>query len=50
VKDEFHVDWLWYLSGKRNFIIAEIDGRGTCCQGEKMVEEIYYRLGETINY
>lgn len=43
--ERFKVDWWWYLSGHRNFIVAEIDARGTGFQGEKFVREINGKLG-----
>lgn len=33
------------MAGRRNYIYALIDGRGTAFQGDKMMHEVYYQLG-----
>lgn len=33
------------MSGRRNYIYALIDGRGSAFQGDKMMHEVYYQLG-----
>lgn len=29
VSEKFQVDWAWYLASTKNFIVAQIDGRGS---------------------
>ncbi|XP_055931792.1 inactive dipeptidyl peptidase 10-like isoform X2 [Argiope bruennichi] len=45
VTTEFQLHWGSYLSSRRNHIYAWIDGRGSGSQGDKMMHEVYYRLG-----
>ncbi|GBL98627.1 Venom dipeptidyl peptidase 4 [Araneus ventricosus] len=45
VTAEFQLHWGSYLSSRRNHIYAWIDGRGSGSQGDKMMHEVYYRLG-----
>ncbi|KAL0277760.1 UNVERIFIED_CONTAM: hypothetical protein PYX00_004935 [Menopon gallinae] len=45
VNEKFQVNWWWYLAGHRNFIVAEIDARGTGFQGDKLVREINGKIG-----
>ncbi|KAK6616843.1 hypothetical protein RUM43_014984 [Polyplax serrata] len=45
VTEKFQINWWWYLSGHRNFIVAEIDGRGTGLQREKLVRPTNIRIG-----
>ena len=45
VSDRFHIDWGTYLASSRGVIYATIDGRGSGYQGDKMLHEIYRRLG-----
>ncbi|KAG1652998.1 Prolyl endopeptidase FAP [Nymphon striatum] len=46
VKEEFKVDWSTYLTSKRNFIYAYIDGRGSGFRGDRMVQAVYKQLGQ----
>jgi Dipeptidyl aminopeptidases/acylaminoacyl-peptidases len=39
------VDWGTYLASNRNFIVAQIDGRGSGFQGDRLRHELHYRLG-----
>jgi len=45
VSDRFRVDWGTHLSSSRGVIYAMIDGRGSGFQGDKMLHEIYRRMG-----
>ncbi|XP_041972350.1 inactive dipeptidyl peptidase 10 isoform X2 [Aricia agestis] len=44
VTERWRPDWSWYLATSRNFIVAEIDARGSGGQGEELRTEIYQRL------
>ncbi|XP_026494453.2 inactive dipeptidyl peptidase 10 isoform X1 [Vanessa tameamea] len=44
VTERWRPDWGWYLATARNFIVAEIDARGSGGQGEELRTEIYQRL------
>lgn len=41
----FNHQWEAYMAGRRNYIYALIDGRGSAFQGDKMMHEVYYQLG-----
>ncbi|XP_075238106.1 dipeptidyl peptidase 4-like [Lycorma delicatula] len=45
VDERWRVDWGTYLASQRNFIVAEVDGRGTGYQGDSMKHTIHHRLG-----
>ncbi|XP_031634021.1 dipeptidyl aminopeptidase-like protein 6 isoform X2 [Contarinia nasturtii] len=45
VSEEFKVDWNWYVSSQRGMIVAQIDARGTACQGELLRSAIKNNLG-----
>ncbi|PSN35846.1 hypothetical protein C0J52_15483 [Blattella germanica] len=45
VTERWKLDWSTYLAGNRDFIIAQIDGRGSGGQGYQMLHEVYMRLG-----
>ncbi|KAI8121048.1 hypothetical protein FF38_12632 [Lucilia cuprina] len=45
VTDKWHVDWNTYLSGNKDYIVIEIDGRGSSGQGYQLLHEVYKRLG-----
>uniref|UniRef100_A0A1A9ZFA6 Venom dipeptidyl peptidase 4 n=1 Tax=Glossina pallidipes TaxID=7398 RepID=A0A1A9ZFA6_GLOPL len=45
VTDRWHVDWNTYLAGSKDYIVIEIDGRGSAGQGYQLLHEIYKRLG-----
>lgn len=45
VSEQWAVDWGTYLASNRNFIVAQIDGRGSGFQGDKLLHTIYYHLG-----
>ncbi|XP_014215068.1 inactive dipeptidyl peptidase 10-like [Copidosoma floridanum] len=45
VTNIFKVDWNTYLASSKNFIVAQIDSRGSGGQGYKLLHEIHNRLG-----
>lgn len=45
VTERFQIHWGSYLASKKNYIYAWIDGRGSGNRGEKILHEIYHRLG-----
>lgn len=45
VTEKWRVDWNTYLSGTKDYIITQIDGRGTSGQGYQLLHEVYRRLG-----
>lgn len=45
VSEKWSVDWDAYLASQRNFIVAQIDARGSGFQGEKLRHELYHKLG-----
>lgn len=45
VTDKWHVDWNSYLAGNKDYIVMEIDGRGSSGQGYQLLHEVYKRLG-----
>jgi inactive dipeptidyl peptidase 10 len=45
VTERWKLDWNTYLASKRDFIVAQIDGRGSGGQGQKLLHEVYHRLG-----
>ena len=45
VSERFRVDWGTHLSTSRGVIYALIDGRGSGYQGDKMLHEIYRKMG-----
>ncbi|KAJ8870518.1 hypothetical protein PR048_029541 [Dryococelus australis] len=45
VTERWKLDWNTYLAGNRDFIVAQIDGRGTGGQGNQMLSEVYMQLG-----
>ncbi|XP_060657686.1 uncharacterized protein LOC132792360 isoform X1 [Drosophila nasuta] len=45
VTDRWHVDWNTYLAGNKDYIVIEIDGRGSSGQGYQLLHEVYKRLG-----
>ncbi|XP_072948224.1 inactive dipeptidyl peptidase 10 [Epargyreus clarus] len=44
VTERWKPTWGWYLASARNFIVAEIDARGSGGQGEELRTEIYQKL------
>lgn len=45
VTDRWHIDWNTYLAGSKDYIVIEIDGRGSAGQGYQLLHEVYKRLG-----
>lgn len=45
VKEIFRIDWNTYLSGTKDYIVTQIDGRGSSGQGYQLLHEVYRRLG-----
>ncbi|CAG0885148.1 unnamed protein product [Darwinula stevensoni] len=45
VSEQWKVHWGTYLASSREYVYAWIDGRGSGYQGDKMEQEVYYRLG-----
>lgn len=47
VSEKWELSWPWYLASTRNYIVAQIDVRGSGFQGEKMRRQIYNNVGQT---
>ncbi|GFR17680.1 venom dipeptidyl peptidase 4 [Trichonephila clavata] len=45
VSERFHIHWGSYLASHKNYIYAQIDGRGSGFQGDKRVQELFRKLG-----
>jgi inactive dipeptidyl peptidase 10 len=45
VSDRWRIDWNTYLSGTKDYIVCQIDGRGSSGQGYQLLHEVYRRLG-----
>ncbi|KAG5863432.1 Inactive dipeptidyl peptidase 10, partial [Gonioctena quinquepunctata] len=45
ISSRWEKSWAWYLASTRNFIVAQIDARGSGFQGVKMRREIQRRIG-----
>lgn len=45
VTDKWKVDMNTYLAGNKDYIVAQIDGRGSSGQGYRLMHEVYRRLG-----
>ena len=45
VNERFYVNWGHHLATSKNIIYGLIDGRGSGFKGEKMLHELYHRLG-----
>ncbi|XP_022916114.1 inactive dipeptidyl peptidase 10 isoform X2 [Onthophagus taurus] len=45
VTERWRIDWNTYLAGNKDFIIAQIDGRGSGGQGHELLHKVYYKLG-----
>ncbi|CAG7820352.1 unnamed protein product, partial [Allacma fusca] len=45
VSEKWGLSWATYLTSQKNFIVAEIDGRGTGFQGESLRHSVYRKLG-----
>lgn len=45
ISEKFNVNWGSYLASKKNIIYVKIDGRGSGYQGDKLLYELYHKLG-----
>jgi inactive dipeptidyl peptidase 10 len=45
VSDKWRIDWNTYLAGTKDYIVCQIDGRGSAGQGYQLLHEVYRRLG-----
>ncbi|XP_063241591.1 inactive dipeptidyl peptidase 10-like [Bacillus rossius redtenbacheri] len=45
VSERWAVHWGTYLASARNFIVAQVDGRGSGFQGERLMHQLRHRLG-----
>lgn len=45
VTDKWKIDWNTYLAGTKDYIVTQIDGRGSSGQGYQLLHEVYRRLG-----
>lgn len=45
VTQKWQIDWNTYLAGNKDYIVAQIDGRGSSGQGYRLLYEVYRRLG-----
>uniref|UniRef100_A0A336M1A4 Venom dipeptidyl peptidase 4 n=2 Tax=Culicoides sonorensis TaxID=179676 RepID=A0A336M1A4_CULSO len=45
ITEKWNVDWNTYLAGTKDYIITQIDGRGSSGQGYQLLHEVYRRLG-----
>lgn len=45
VTEKWKIDWNSYLASTKDYIVAEIDGRGSSGQGYQLLHEVYRRLG-----
>ncbi|XP_017772534.1 PREDICTED: inactive dipeptidyl peptidase 10 [Nicrophorus vespilloides] len=45
VTERWRIDWNTYLTGNKDYIVAQIDGRGSGGQGHKLLHQVYYKLG-----
>lgn len=45
VTDKWRIDMNTYLAGTKDYIVAQIDGRGSSGQGYRLQHEVYRRLG-----
>lgn len=45
VTDRWKMDWSSYLASARDYIVVQVDGRGSSGQGYKLQNQIYKKLG-----
>lgn len=45
VNEKWRIDWNTYLAGTKDYIVTQIDGRGSSGQGYQLLHEVYRRLG-----
>ncbi|XP_077459145.1 inactive dipeptidyl peptidase 10-like [Stigmatopora argus] len=46
VTEEFRLDWGWVLVGSGEVIVAQLDGRGSGCQGQRMLQQLHQNIGQ----
>lgn len=47
VSEKWSFSWNAFLVSQKNYIVVEVDGRGTGFQGESVRHAIYKKLGES---
>lgn len=45
VTEKWQIDWNTYLAGAKDYIVTQIDGRGSSGQGYQLLHEVFRRLG-----
>lgn len=45
VNERWKIDWNTYMASSKDYIVTQIDGRGSSGQGYKLMHEVYRRLG-----
>lgn len=45
VTHRWSMDWIYYLAGAKDYIVIQIDGRGSAGQGYQLLHEVYRRIG-----
>lgn len=45
VTHKWSMDWIYYLAGAKDYIVIQIDGRGSGGQGYQLLHEVYRRIG-----
>lgn len=45
VDQNFRLNWATYLASTEKIIVASFDGRGSGYQGDKIMHQLYRRLG-----
>lgn len=43
--DRWKIDWSSYLASARDYIVVQVDGRGSSGQGYHLQHQIYKKLG-----
>ncbi|XP_077578208.1 inactive dipeptidyl peptidase 10-like [Stigmatopora nigra] len=46
VTEEFRLDWGWVLVGSEEVIVAQLDGRGSGFQGQRMLQQLHQNIGQ----
>lgn len=45
MSDRFSLSWVSVLVSSNDVIVAHLDGRGSGCQGQRILHEVFQRLG-----
>ncbi|VEN54444.1 unnamed protein product, partial [Callosobruchus maculatus] len=45
VTERWRIDWTTFLVSQKDYIVAQIDGRGSAGQGHRLLHQVYRRLG-----